>query len=77
MDRRAANTALAKAIAYVECGKPEAAAAWLATLVGYFREAGVDVDYAARFSAPAEPNMSAASAWLGGRLLGREGSVQL
>lgn len=74
MDRQAADRALARAIAYVQCGKPEQAEVWLTALVGMFEEQGVrptvDPD-------PPAPDMRAASAWLGGRLLGREGSVQL
>lgn len=76
MDRRAANTALAKAIAYVECGKPDKAVEWVATLLSDFVAAGVDVEYAFRLSeaivpidVPA-PDLSAASDFLGRRLLG-------
>lgn len=96
MDRQAANKALAKAIAYVECGKPDQAAEWLTTLTEMFSEVGVVPVIEPRTSQVAydrhaerierqdaedirerQRDMRAASAWLGGRLLGREGSVQL
>lgn len=50
MDRQAASTALAKAIAYVNCGKPEAAAEWLDVLIVLFQEGGVDTS---RITGPA------------------------
>lgn len=86
MDRQEASRALAKAVAYVECGKPELAAEWLTTLTEMFAEEGVTptVQPVARYTLPDEPeerdpvDLSAASAWLGGRLLiEREGSWQL
>jgi len=41
MDRQAASTALAKAIAFVNCGKPEKAADWLGELIAQFEAEGV------------------------------------
>lgn len=76
MDRSAANRALAKAIAYVECGKTELAAEWLTTLTEMFAEQGVTPVLQPQASQVAH-DLSAASAWLGGRLLGREGRQQL
>lgn len=79
MDRRAANTALAKAIAYVECGRPDRAVEWVAALLSDFAAVGVDVEYAFRFSeamVPADPplldaqDLSAAAGYFGRRLLG-------
>lgn len=72
MDRQAASRALAKAIAYVECGKSETAAEWLDVLVVLFQEAGVDTS---RITGPAptpEPvvyDLSAAATRLGSQLL--------
>jgi hypothetical protein len=38
-DRSAINTALAKAIAYVDCGKPEKAEAWAVRLMCLLHQA--------------------------------------
>lgn len=76
MNRQDANRNLAKAIAYVECGKPQVAAEFLTLLLAQFEAEGVTPSQATP-SLRQPANMSAASAWLGGRLLGREGSVQL
>jgi hypothetical protein len=43
MNRREANQALAKVIAYLECGKPANASEWADRLVGMIRAAGVGV----------------------------------
>ncbi len=43
MDRSHASKCLAKAIAYVACGKYEDAGEWLHELLDMFRDAGVDV----------------------------------
>lgn len=43
MDRSAINQALAKALAYVNAGKPAQAASWARKLIGLLREAGIDV----------------------------------
>lgn len=55
MDRSRVNTALAKAIAYVECGRPDRAVEWVAALLSDFAAAGVDVEYAFHFSAAMVP----------------------
>lgn len=74
MDRSAANLALAKAIAYVECGKPEQAADWLTSLVLMFQAEGVAP--AIRDGQRVHPaplldaqDLSAAAGYLGRRLL--------
>lgn len=84
MNRRDASQNLAKAIAYVECGKPHVAAEFLTLLLMQFAEEGVSPSRASASlrqpaSAPLldQHDLSAASAWLGGRLLKRDGSVQL
>jgi hypothetical protein len=83
MDRAEASRALAKAIAYVNCGKPELAADWLGELIASFQNEGVVLLPRHLSDEPVvverDPvDLSAASAWLGGRLLiEREGSVQL
>jgi len=41
MDRQAASKALAKAIAYVDCGRPEVAAEWIEDLLAMFEREGV------------------------------------
>lgn len=83
MDRSAASTALAKAIAYVECGKKDRAVEWVAALLSDFAAEGVDVEYAFHFSAaivpvPGEPlvdtapvvyDLSAAATRFGSQLL--------
>jgi hypothetical protein len=78
MDRAEASRALAKAIAYVNCGKPELAADWLGELIASFQNEGV-VLLPRHLSDEPVPSgdMRAASAWLGGKLIKREGSVQL
>jgi hypothetical protein len=76
MDRQAANRALSKAIAYVECGKPELAAEWLTTLTEMFSFEGV-VPVIEPQTTQVQHDLSAASAWLGGALLKRDGRVQL
>lgn len=82
MDRQEASRALAKAIAYVNCGKPELAADWLGELIASFQNEGVVLLPRHLSDEPVEAPLrddalKAASAWLGGRLIGREGSVQL
>ncbi len=78
MDRQKASQALAKAIAYVDCGKPQAAAEFLTMLLAQFAAEGVEPSLATpSLRQPANVDLSAASAWLGGRLLGREGSQSL
>ena len=55
MDRQRTSTALAKAIAYVNCGKPEKAVEWVAALLSDFAAEGVDVEYAFHFSTAMVP----------------------
>lgn len=43
IDRNNAARCLAKAIAYVACGKIEEATVWLRQLLDIFRDAGVEV----------------------------------
>lgn len=43
MDRSYASKCLAKAIAYVACGKYDDAAIWLRNLVALFNDAGVSI----------------------------------
>lgn len=71
MDRSAANRALAKAIAYVECGKPEHASEWLEALVQQFEDEGVLARQGARPRTPElldAQDLSAASGYFGRRL---------
>ena len=65
MDRQEASRNLAKAIAYVECGKLDKAMEHLACLMSSFRVAGVDVEYAFRLSEAIEP--ITASDWIADR----------
>lgn len=72
MDRSRANTALAKAIAYVECGKPQVAAEWLDVLIVLFQEEGVDtsrITGPAPTPAPVVYDLSAAATRFGSQLL--------
>lgn len=75
MDRQAANTALAKAIAYVNCGKPEVAAEWIEDLLAMFEAEGVTPSMVCKrngwlgpSASDDAPDMSAASRHFGGLL---------
>lgn len=71
MDRQAASRALAKAIAYVDCGKAEQAEVWLTALTEMFAEEGVYPTVAAAEDrpAPVQYDLSAAATRFGSQLL--------
>jgi hypothetical protein len=71
MDRSAANTALAKAMAYVQCGKLDLAAEWLTELTEMFAEQGVTPVIVPQSTATSQVvyDLSAAATRFGSQLL--------